>query len=96
MILINDDDEGMKTMLMKLSTVTGGVQRREHTVEPKPKASSAQKFFLCQKASMNRKMDPYPTWKTRKYEPQSPYASEKMASKQVKALKINQLRLKFA
>ena len=43
---INDDDERMNTMLMKSSTVTGGVQRKEHTVEPKPTASSAQKFFL--------------------------------------------------
>ena len=45
---INNDEERMKTMLMKLSTVTGGVQRKEHTVEPKPKASSAQKFFKDQ------------------------------------------------
>ena len=73
--------------MMKSSTVTGGVQRKEHTVEPKPTASSAQKFFLCQKASMTRKMDPYQTWKTRKYELQPLYASEKLASKQVKALR---------
>ena len=33
-------------MLIKSSTVTGGVQRKEHTVEPKPTASSAQNFFL--------------------------------------------------
>ena len=46
---INDDGERMKTMLMKSSTVTGGVQRKEHTVEPKPKASSAQKFFFMSK-----------------------------------------------
>ena len=43
---INNDEERMKTMLMKLSTVTGGVQRKEHTVEPKPTASSAQKIFM--------------------------------------------------
>ena len=45
---INDDGERMKTMLMKSSTVTGGVQRKEHTVEQKPTASSAQKFFKDQ------------------------------------------------
>ena len=36
-------------MLIKSSTVTGGVQRKEHTVEPKPTASSAQKFFFMSK-----------------------------------------------
>ena len=51
---INDDGERMKTMLMKSSTVTGGVQRKEHTVEPKPTASSAQKIFLCQKMGANK------------------------------------------
>ena len=49
LIYINDDDERMKTMLMKSSTVTGGVQRKEHTVEPKPKASSAQKVFYVKR-----------------------------------------------
>ena len=46
---MTDDDERMTTMLIKSSTVTGGVQRKEHTVEPKPTASSAQKFFYVKR-----------------------------------------------